>query len=79
MEREFKNLFPKNAFIPVLGRKNEFMEKYGLDELLNTILKCLESVEKGDFFDLIKDEYLEKEKARLIEMIPEIKKKLFLN
>ena len=79
MEREFKNLFPNNAFIPVLGRKNEFMEQYGLDELLNTILKCLESVEKGDFFDLIKDEYLEKEKARLIEMIPEIKKKLFLN
>ena len=76
MEKEFKNLFPNNAFIPVLGRKNEFMEQYGLDDLLNTILKCLESVEKGDFFDLIKDEYLEKEKARLIEVIPEIKKNI---
>ena len=76
MEREFKNLFPNNAFIPVLGRKNDLMEQYGLDELLNIILKCLESVEKGLFFDLIKDEYLQKEKARLIEIIPEIKKNI---
>ena len=51
MEKLLKKLFPNNAFIPVLGRKSNSIDPYGLDDLLNQILKSLKSVEKGDFFD----------------------------
>ena len=51
MEKLLKKLFPNNAFIPVLGRKSNSIDPYGLDDLLNQILKSLKSVKKGDFFD----------------------------
>ena len=47
MGKKLKSLFPDNAFIPVLGRKTKDIEQFGLDDLLNQILKSLESVEKG--------------------------------
>ena len=57
MKNQINNLFPKLPFIPVLARKTEKKESYGLDDLLNLTLNEIKFNEKNGIFEAVKNEY----------------------
>ena len=71
MKNQIKNLFPDLKFIPVLARKTEIKNSFGLDGLLNLTIETIKSMEKNDIFEAVMNEYKIKEENLLKNIISE--------
>ena len=69
MKEQIKNLFPELKFIPVLARETEYLEKYGLDDLLNMTLSSIKSRERNEALEKIEEKYKMKEKIEINDII----------
>ena len=85
MKNLINEKFPDCPFVPVLARKIEdnekdliIMDKYGLDDLLNTTLKCIKSSEANNIYNVIRDKYKLKGDNNIKEII-EKKEKNIIN
>ena len=74
MEHQIESLFNDAKFIFVLARETQYIkEKINLNELLKMTLESIKSNYKSDLFNIVKDEFKQKEENRLNEKISKIK------
>ena len=72
MENIINEKFPDLDFIPVLGRRTEVMEEFGLDDLIERTIKAINSKDKNGIFDSVLKVYKEKEENYLSTILLEI-------
>ena len=79
MRSQIKSIFNDNIkFIDVLGKESNIIkEKYGLDKLLFETLDSIKSIGEGDLFDLLKNEYRQREEKMIETEISKIKENSF--